>query len=217
MAADSIAEKLASKGANIPEVAEQIIKEPGCIPELAEGLKAPRGTARYAYDKVLRFVSEQKPELIYAHFDVFVEMLDHDNSFLKWGAILTLANLAAVDTEGGFEKIFAKYYAPITGSVMVTAANIIGGSARIAKARPELTQRITREILKVEKAAYERHGLPSPECRNIAIGQAIDSFDQFFDQIDDKDAVVKFVKRQLKNTRKPVVKKAEKFLRKHKL
>jgi hypothetical protein len=213
----NVQEQLQRKGANIPRIAEQIIKEPECIDQIVEGLKAPRGTARYVCDKVLRLVSEQKPELIYPHFDVFVEMLDHDNSFLKWGAILTLANLAAVDAEGRFEKIFAEYYAPITGSAMVTAANIIGGSARIAKAKPKLTGKITREILKVEKAAYERHSLPSPECRNIAIGQAIDSFDQFFDQIDDKDAVVKFVKRQLKNTRKPVVKKAEKFLSKHEL
>ena len=98
---------------------------------------------------------------------------------------------------------------------MVTAANIIGSSSKIALARPELTERITHEILKVEKAKFEVHGKPSPECRNVAIGQAIDSFDEFFEQIDDKKAVIAFVKRQLKNTRKQVAKKSERFLRKH--
>ncbi|MFQ5677760.1 MAG: hypothetical protein ACE5G1_17860, partial [bacterium] len=39
-----------------------------------------------------------------------------------------------------------------TGPVLVTAANIIQGAAKIAKAKPELTPRITRELLKVEKA-----------------------------------------------------------------
>ena len=81
--------------------------------------------------------------------------------------------------------------------------------------KPELTERITREILKVEKAKYVNKGALSPECRNVAIGQAIDSFDAFFGQIDNKARVVAFVKRQLKNTRKPVVKKAERFLRKY--
>ena len=98
---------------------------------------------------------------------------------------------------------------------MVTAANIIGGSAKIALAKPELTHRITREILKVEKAKYENKGAPFPECRNVAIGQAIDSFDGFFHQIDNKAKVIAFVKRQLKNSRSQVVKKAERFLRKH--
>ena len=46
-------------------------------------------------------------------------------------------------------------------------------------------------------------------------GADVDAFDQFFDQIEDQAAIVKFVRRQLKNTRKPVAKKAEKFLRQH--
>ena len=91
----------------------------------------------------------------------------------------------------------------------------MGSSARIALAKPELTERITREILKVEKAKYKRHGKLSPECRNVAIGHAIDSFDKFFEQIENKAAVIAFVKRQLSNTRKPVAKKAERFIRKH--
>jgi hypothetical protein len=98
---------------------------------------------------------------------------------------------------------------------MVTAANIIGSSPKIVAAKPELTQQISREVLKVEKAKYERHGSPSPECRNVALGHAIDAFDQFFDKIENQATIIKFVKRQLKNTRRKVVKKAEKFLRQH--
>jgi hypothetical protein len=128
---------------------------------------------------------------------------------------MTVANLTAVDAENRFEAIFQKYYAPIPGPAMVTAANVIGSSAKIALAKPELTQRIAREILKVDKAKYQMKGVPSPECRNVAIGQAIDSFERFFEQIDDKAKIVAFVKRQLRNTRKQVVKKAERFLRTH--
>ncbi|OHB74684.1 MAG: hypothetical protein A2Z25_09430 [Planctomycetes bacterium RBG_16_55_9] len=129
---------------------------------------------------------------------------------------MTVANLTTVDTENKFEAIFQKYYATIPGPAMITAANIIGNSARIALAKPELTGRIVREILKVEKGKYQSKGVPSPECRNVVIGHAIDSLDAFFEQIDDKAAVIAFVKRQLKNSRKPVVKKAERFLRKRK-
>lgn len=215
MANANILDLLGQKGADIPALVERVIKKPKEIAELIEALKVEKRAVKFSYEKVLRLASERRPKIIYPYFDVFVDLLDSDNSFLKWGAILTIGNLAAVDNNEKIEAIFKKYYSPISGPTMVTAANIIGSSSKIALARPELTGRITREILKVEKAKFEVHGEQSPECRNVAIGQAIDSFDEFFEQIDDKKAVIAFVKRQLKNTRKQVAKKAERFIRKH--
>ena len=215
MAKANILEQLGQKGADIPAIVDRVIKRPKEIAELIEALKVEKRAVKFSYEKMLRLVSERRPELVYPYFEVFVDLLDSDNSFLKWGVILTIGNLAAVDTDKKFEAIFKKYYSPVSGPTMVTAANIIGSSAKIALAKPELTGRITREILKVEKAKYQRHNEPSPECRNVAIGQAIDSFEKFFEQIDDKKAVIAFVKRQLKNTRKQVAKKAERFIRKH--
>ena len=215
MAKDNILEQLNRKGVDIDAIVERVTRKPQEIAELVEALKVEKRAFKFNYEKVLRGVSEKRPELAYPYFEVFEGLLDSDNSFLKWGAILTIGNLAAVDKEKKFEAVFKKYYAPISGPAMITAANIIGSSAKIALAKPELTQAITSEILKVEKARYERKGKPSPECRNVAIGQAIDSFDKFFEQIDDKKSVIAFVKRQLKNTRKSVVKKAERFIRKH--
>ncbi len=205
------------KGVDLDTIAQQVVERPERIADLVDALQSEKGTARYTYEKVLRRVSERRPELVYPWFDAFAAMLDHDNSFLKWGAIMTIANLTAVDSEGRFETIFEKYYAPIGGPVMVTAANIIGSSPKIARAKPHLAERIAREILKVRKAKYDSHGRPSPECRNVAIGHAVEAFDGFFDQISDKASVLEFVKSQLKNTRKPVVKKAERFLHAHKI
>ena len=210
-----IAKEISKKGADAAKIARYAIKNPESITQLIDGVKLPKGSIRFGYEKVLRLISEEQPELIYPHFDTFKELSVCDNSFLKWGAIIILSNLAVVDFDKKIDKIFKQYYAPITGPVMVTASNIIGGSAKIATAKPYLTQKITKEILKVEIAEFIHHGQPSPECRNVAIGQAIDTFDQIFKQIKDKDTVIKFVKRQLKNTRQKVVKKAENFLKKH--
>lgn len=211
----SILEQLNEKGADVASVADQVIKKPREIAALVEALKVEKRAVKYGYEKVLRLVSERRPDLVYPYFDDFVILLDCDNNFLKWGAIMTVANLTAVDTEQKFEGIFRKYYAPVVGPTMVTAANIVGSSARIALAKPDLVEPIAREILKVEKAKYQNKGALSPECRNVAIGQAIDSFDEFFEMIENKAAVIRFVKRQLKNTREKVAKKAGKFIRKH--
>ena len=182
-----------------------------------EGLSHDKGSIKFGCEKILRLISEQNPRLIYPYFDTFVELLDSENNFIKWGAIITISNLASVDDQNKFERIFNKYYLPITEEIMITAANIISNSWKIALAKPELIDKITTEILKVEKAKYKNKGDLSPECTNVVCGHAIDSFGQFFYKIKDKKLVVDFVKKQLKNTRKPVVKKAEKFLKKHKI
>ena len=207
MAKASVLQPLKAKEIDVATAADRLVADPGQIPELVETLQAEKGSVMYTYEKTLRLVSKRRPELIHSHFDAFVALLDHENNFLKWGAIMTVANLTAVDTAGRFETIFDKYYGPIKGPTMVTASNIVGSSPRIIRAKPHLTQRIAREILKVEKARYEHHGRPSPECRNVAIGQAIDTFGKFFDPIEDKATVLAFVRRQLRNTRKQVAKR----------
>ena len=217
MISTNILDQLGAGGADIDSISDQLAKNRRQIPVLVEALQFEKSSKKYAYEKALRRVSEIKPELLYPYFDVFVRMLDHENSFLKWGAIRTVANLTAVDTENRFENIFRKYYTPIGGPVMVTAANIIGASVNIVRSRPALADPVTKEILKVEKARYLYNGEPSPECRNVAIGHAIDAFDLLYDRIGPKTKVLKFVKRQLTNTRTQVAKKAEHFVRKHSL
>jgi hypothetical protein len=177
---------------------------------LVEGLESDRASVKYGCLKVLRIVSEKKPVVLYPHFDLFVDLLDSDNKFMQWGAIRILSNLASADRERKFRKIFRKYFKPVTGSVMVTAANVIGGAADIARAQPELTTRVVSEILKVEKARYR-----TAECRSVAIGHAIHSLDQFFGQIKAPRRVIQFVRRQRRNRRPATRRRAETFLNKH--
>jgi len=209
----NIIEKISKKGSDKEQIAKEVIRSPEYLPQLFEGLTHEKGSIKFGCEKVLRLISEQQPELIYPYFDIFVKMLDSDNNILKWGAIVTISNLASVDIHGKFEKIFEKYYFPITEKTMITAANIIGNSWKIALAKPELAEKITQEILEAEKAKYENKGQVSPECNNVVYGHAIDSLEKFYDKITDKKPVVDFIKRQLHNTRKPVAKKAERFLK----
>ncbi|MFB3897514.1 MAG: hypothetical protein ACE14V_14555 [bacterium] len=210
-----ILNRIKRKGSNKTIIAKDIIRNPQYIPELFIGLTNPQANTKYGCDKVLRLISETRPDLLYAYFPRFVELLDSSNNILKWGAIITISHLAVVDKENRFNRIFDKYYAPITGTEMITAANIISSSGKIAIAKPELADRITTALLKVESAAYQNKGKPSPECRNIACGHAIIAFAQFFSLITNTQRVIAFVKRQEKNSRVPVRKKAELFLKKY--
>ena len=210
MAPTNVILQISKKGSDKEKIARRVIKNPDLVPELLDGLNADRARVKYGCEKVLRIIGEKKPEVLYPHFNLFVKLLDSDNNFLKWGAIITISNLARVDSKKKFEKISAKYFSPINGPVMITAANVIGNAGKIALAKPALTERITREILKVEKAKYR-----TAECRNVALGHAINSFDRFFDRIKDKEPVLALVRKQRRNRRNAVRKKAEKFMKKH--
>lgn len=209
MSGSKLQQEIARKETDLEKTVDKVMKKPELLSEVFEGLGSDKARIKYGCVKVLRLISEKKPEILYPRMDFFSDLLDSDNNFLKWGAIHTIANLAAADSERRFEVIFDKYFAPIPGPELIPAGNVIGGAAKIALAKPELSDRIAKEMLKVEKAKYQ-----TAECRNVAMGHAIKSFDLFFDQIKDKEPVIKLIKKQLKNTRNATRKKAEKFLRK---
>ena len=210
MGESPLLQQIGQKEIDKGQIAEGIIGEPGLLADVLEGMSAPKASVKFGCSKVLRIISQKKPEVLYPSFDFFVNLLNSDNTFLKCDAILILANLAAVDSANKFESIFDRYFAPIKGPVLIIAANVIGGAARIALAKPALTDRIVEALLEVEDAEYQ-----TAECRNIALGQAIMSFEQFFEQIGDKEGVIQLVKKQLANTRNSTRQKAAQFLRKH--
>ena len=181
---------------------------PEQIDEFFEGLQSKTARVRYGSAKALRMASEQAPDLLYPRWDSLVCLLEHDNAFLRWGATQILGNLAGADRTDRFELVFDRFFAPISGPEMIGAANGMVAGAAIAVAKPHLADRIVKQILKVERASYR-----TPECRNVAMGHAIKSFDTFLDHVGNRRPVLAFVTRQLDNPRPATRKKAEKFLK----
>jgi hypothetical protein len=120
-----------------------------------------------------------------------------------------------VDKDKKFDALFDKYYSFLNDEYMVTVANVVGNSGKIALAKPYLIPKITNELLKVENVKTTPH--LTPECRRVIAEHAIKSFDLFFERIDDKKKVVSFVKRQVNSSRKTLKVVAENFLKKRSL
>jgi hypothetical protein len=95
---------------------------------------------------------------------------------------------------------------------MVTVANVVGNSAKIALAKPHLVQRITSELLKVENIKLTPH--LTAECKRVIIEHTIKSLDVFFEKIEAKEQVLSFVRKQLRSTRASLRKEAQSFLEK---
>ena len=190
------------------QLARKAIRNPRLVSRILEGLKVDRARIKYGCAKALRIVSELRPDLLYPQFDFFVRLLDHENKILQWDAAFVLSHLARVDARDKFAASFKKYFSPIPGPVMITAANVIQGGARIAQAKPHLAERIAAEVLKVAKARYQ-----TSECRNVAIGHAIRALGDILPLLRRPAPIVQFVRRQIRNPRPATRKKAEQFLK----
>lgn len=208
----TVSSKSWEKKIKAEDLAKNAIIDPSLLPEIINGVSSPKAQIRYSCAKILRIISEEYPEKLYPRIDFFVELLGSDKRILKWNALYIIANLAKVDVENRFDDIFYKYYDLLDTEYMVTVANVVGNSGKIAKAKPHLTQKITKELLKTENLTTKLH--LTQECKNVILGHAISALDVYFDQIENKDDVVSFVKRQLSNTRNVTRTKAEKFLEK---
>lgn len=201
---------LGRAASNPQQLASKIIQRPALLAGALAGLKSETARTRFACAKALELVSEQRPGLLYPYFDFFVSLLSNENKIFQWEAAKILAQLTRVDAQNKFSAIFERYFAAITGPHMITAATAIRGGAAIAKAQPQLADRIAREIIKVEHARYQ-----SSECRNVALGHAFAALDDFFELVKAPQLMLGFARRQLDNSRAATRKKAAAFLKRH--
>ena len=212
---DKLLEKIQGKP-DLEAFVKEVLQQPEYIPVLFAIIKNDPGSAKFYCEKVIRIVSERKPEYVYPYFEEVAALIGSPNSFIKWGAIITLSNLTAVDTENKFASIYEKYFGLIAADAMVTAANVIGNAWKIILSKPEYEQDITKRLLRIPQNTYLYKGEPSPECRNILCGHAIDCFDKYFEVAHDKNGILAFASAQTHNPRKQVAKKAAALLKKHK-
>ena len=193
----------------------QIQHDQGLIPDLLETMKTDKGSGKFTCEKTLRAISENDPQLVYPYFDDVADLMDNPNSFIKWGAITILANLASVDKDHKFPLIYDKYFNLIRSDSMITAATAAGNAWKVVLAYPEMEKDITERLLQVEHLTYLNKGEVSPECQRILCGHVMDCFDKYFDQSEGQQKILEFVRGLTTSERKSVAAKAKKFLSRH--
>ncbi|WXG44212.1 MAG: hypothetical protein WED04_09285 [Promethearchaeati archaeon SRVP18_Atabeyarchaeia-1] len=200
--------ELEKKGSDFEGIADRALKDQDTLAEVVKGLSSDKARMKYGCAKVLRIIGELSPQTLYPKWDFFASMLSSGNTFLKSDAVFILGHLARVDSENKIEPIFDRLYELLDDESMITAANLVGASANIAKSKPQLQTRITSKLLGIDQT---HHG---SECKNVLKGHLISTFDQYFGSLRDKKKVLDFVRSELKNARPATRKKAEKFLEK---
>jgi hypothetical protein len=202
-------QNLKRKKINIKNLARRAVKDEKIIKELMENLLLKEETVRFNSYKILHYISEAQPKVLYPHWDFFAEMLADDNTYHKYIAINVLANLTSVDNKNKFEKIFGKYYGLLTDESIIPASQVAVNSGKIAKALPKLQNKITNKLLRIKKMAKA-----TSRNRNIDLlkSSVVQSFAEYFEKVKDKKKIIGFVKEQL-NSKSPKTRKvAKEFL-----
>src|SRR3989304_4503029 len=192
--------KLVDKSVTKKELLHMVKHDFRLLPTVLNGVSSSKAAIRYVCAKVLMDLSEEHPEKLYPYMDSFITLLDSKYRILTWNAMAILANMAKVDMDKKFDAVFDKYYSYLNDAYMVTVANVVGNSAKIALAKPHLIQKIANELLTVENISTKPH--LTEECKRVIAEHAIKSFTVFFDKIEQKEKVVSFASRHLKSPRK---------------
>lgn len=203
-------QKLESKKMTREELYKTVEEDYSILPEVIKGLSSSKAAARYGCGKVLVDLSGEHPEKLYPYMDFFINLLYGKYRILTWNAMYVIANLTKVDSGKKFDQIFDKYYNFLNNEYMVTVANVVSCSSKIALAKPYLIQRITDKLLKVESISTSPH--LTEECKRVIVEKTVEFFDQFFDQIEDRNKVISFTKRHLDSPRRTLRKKVEDFI-----
>ena len=205
-------EKLGNKELTKKQLYQQVEENFGLLPELVEGTSSAKASVRYGCSSVLMDLSAKYPQMLYPYMDDFVGLLDSKYRILTWNTMAIIANLTSADADRKFDAVFDKYYGFLNNEYMVTVANVVGNSAKIANAKPYLAKKITTELLKVEDLTSTPH--LTEECKRVIAEHAIRTFNAYFDLIADKEQVLAFARKHQNSPRATLKKEAQNFLKK---
>ena len=149
--------KLVDKSITKDELFKKVKQDFSLLPDIIDGTSSEKAAIRYGCGKVLMNFSEEHPDKLYPYMDFFTDLLDSKYRILTWQAMFIIANLTKVDVDKKFDSIFNKFFSCIDDEYMVTVANVVGHSGKIALAKPYLIPRITKELLKVENIKTTPH------------------------------------------------------------
>ena len=197
---------LNKKEVDLACLAQQASDNQESLSELVAGLSDRQERVGYHCLKALMLVAEERPELLYPHWDVFVDLLRSDNTYFKLRGANLIAAVVCVDTDNRFERIFDEYYDLLDGRSVIAAACIAGNSGKIATAHPELQSRITDRLFSIDQTHHP------PDRRDLIKGHAVEALGEYFQESDDKVAILEFVRGQLEGKSPRTRKKAKEFL-----
>jgi len=184
-----------SKSEDLDNFVNRLLSDPSEIKGLLEAILKDKGNLKYFYEKAIRTISERSPELLLTHMDLMLKLANHENTFIRCGAIISLSNLIPKATAEEALESFKGYKALMESDSLLIAGNASSNAWKIAKAWPGLESCITKKLLSIPSRTFIHQEEPSPECQNIMVGNALECFAKYFDFATDKAGIIDFIEK----------------------
>lgn len=198
---------MSSKVINVtPTPAENARRDPALIPQLVSALGS-KGTDRFAAAKDLGLIAREAPDLVYPYWNAFTALLESPSSVSLWNGLIILSYLVEVDSERRFDGVIDRYITHLWDGKLVNAANVILGSGRILKARPDFYDRIITVLVKVDRIP-----LPTDECHEVIRGHVLRVIGDCSNLVNGDERVAYFVRHCTKSSRPSTRRKAEELV-----
>jgi hypothetical protein len=204
---DETREVITSDGFSPSEFAEKAQEKPELLNDLMDLIYEKKEQIRFNSFETLRLVSESNPGLLYPKWNELESLLTYKNSYLKLIGVILLANLVSVDSEGKFDTTFNTFFNILKENVTIVPVYVVRNSWKIVKSKPELEPAITDMLVNLDRIH------PGKQLALIK-GEAIDSFDKYFDMSGKQKDILKFVKGQVENPSPKARKLAKGFIEK---
>jgi hypothetical protein len=192
-------------------IVKSVITEKISISELLSAIISKDETIRYPYAIAVEKISQEHPSLLYPEWNYFTNLLKSKNAFHRSIAITTIANLINIDNQNKFDELYDDYFKHLDDASVMVSRYLAIRCGMIAKAKPKLKYKITEILLQIDES---RH---SQSRKDLIKGDIIESFGEYCKDLEDKERIIEFVKKQLKSSSPSTVKKAKKFLSVHSL
>ncbi len=114
-----------------------------------------RSDNQTAYENLKLLEAESaRSNAVYRYFDTFIEMLDHDNSYVRTRAIILISANAKWDTDYKIDENITRLLRHIEDVKPITARQCIQRLPELAKHKPELREDVLTALRKVHKREY---------------------------------------------------------------
>jgi len=171
----------------IERLATRAAADPAALAEILSvvGPQSVPHPARESGAAALKLLALRQPDVLLDRWGELMSLLDCDNAFSRMATVHILANLAPGDTAGRFAAALDRLYDHL-GDMVGVAGHVLLASPQIARARPELRDRITARILGLDKIAR-------PDRMELLRSYAIEALDAYLEPTQRTAAVVAFV------------------------
>lgn len=173
------------------------------IQTIITGLNSEKRKVQSGCAELASLLSEDKPEIVYPHIELFLNNLKAKPPVLRWEAVCTLGNLATVDKNKQIPRYVAQIAPFLNDKSIVLQGHTVRALAKIAKVFPDKAPAIF-ELIQNSKENF-------PDNR---IGFVIEAMELLIVNSDLKPKVIEFVEPYTKSPIKVVARKAVKVLKK---